>query len=103
MPGPSLVCCLFILITTGSSGPGVLSPGASAGDAFTSIWNGVWVLENFPICRCCKCIAVTLHAFGRMQLPPRKIGQPNARCLHAGKLSLAFWSVDDNHWECTLF
>ena len=46
MPGPSLVCWLFILITTGSSGPGVLSPGASAGDAFTSIWNGVWVADT---------------------------------------------------------
>ena len=55
MPGPSLVCWLFILITTGSSGPGVLSPGASAGDAFTSIWVGVWVagreLPYLPLLR----------------------------------------------------
>ena len=34
---PSLVRCLFILITTGSSGLGVLSPGVAAGDAFTSM------------------------------------------------------------------
>ena len=37
MPAPSLVRWLFILITTGSSGPGVLSPGVAAGDAFTSM------------------------------------------------------------------
>ena len=27
MPGPSLMCWLFVLITMGSSEPGVLSPG----------------------------------------------------------------------------
>ena len=34
---PSLVRCLFILITTGSSGPGVLSSGVATGDASASM------------------------------------------------------------------
>ena len=34
MPGPSLVRWMFVLITVGSSGPGVLSLGAAACPAF---------------------------------------------------------------------
>ena len=54
---PSLVRWLFILITTGSSGLGVLSPGVAAGDAFASIWVGVLrilVRKQSQVCKCLR-------------------------------------------------
>ena len=38
---PSLVRWLFILITTGSSGPRVPSPGTPAGFSFMCTWHGL--------------------------------------------------------------
>ena len=89
MPGPSLVCWLFILITTGSSGPGCYRLGPPR--AMQSVASNVALCTTGLLMQCCWIVTGSLPYFAIsehfVRTPTVYCGTPHPRATaHRARL-----------------